>query len=403
MQVKYILFVDDEQQILDGLRDLLRKERRQWEMVFALGGVAALEELEKRPFDVVVSDMRMPGMDGVAFLQTVKERHPAVARIVLSGHAEQDMVLRALPVAHQYLAKPAQADSLRAVIQRACELRDVLVDPKIRELVGKLDSLPSLPASYWELTRALANPDVSLAEVTKIVEKDPGLSAKVLQIVNSAFFGLPQKTASIGRAVSYLGLQTIKAIAVSVQVFAAAGQSTEVQGFSIEAFQDNALLVAEVSKQIVRDGTRSEDAFTAGLLRDTGKLILAFSSPQKFSEAIAEAAAKERALWVVEKEIFGVSHADVGAFLLGTWGLPLPMVTAVAFHHAPEAALSGDGDLIIAVHVADALVESVLSPHRSVATSALDVSTLEKLGVGAELQAWQEKATKIIQRRIGET
>ncbi len=401
MRVKHILFVDDEQQILDGLRDVLRKERRQWDMVFALGGVAALEELAKRPFDVVVSDMRMPGMDGVAFLQAVKERHPAVARIVLSGHAEQDMVLRALPVAHQYLAKPAQADSLRAVIQNACEYRDVLMDPTIRELVGKLDSFPSLPASYWDLTRAVADPDVALTAVAKIIERDPGLSAKVFQIVNSAFFGLPQKTASIGRAVSYLGLQTIKAVAVSLQVFAAAGQSTAVAGFSIETFQDNALLVAEISKQIVRTEMRSEDAFTAGLLRDTGKLILALASPDKFAQAIAEARASERPLWLVEKEIFGVSHADVGAYLLGTWGLPLPIVTAVAFHHAPEAALSGDGDIIIAVHVADALVESVLSPYHSAATNALDVVTLEQLGVGEELQAWREKATQIIRRRAG--
>jgi DNA-binding NtrC family response regulator len=160
--MKHILFVDDEQQILDGLKDLLRKQRKQWTMVFALGGEAALRELQQQPFDVVVSDMRMPGMDGATLLTRVKELYPSSARIILSGHAERDSIVRALPVAHQFLNKPCDAALLRMVVERACELQRLLQNEKIRCLIGKLDKLPSVPHTYWELTRVAALPDVAL-------------------------------------------------------------------------------------------------------------------------------------------------------------------------------------------------------------------------------------------------
>src|SRR5690606_34045961 len=127
-RVRRILFVDDEPHVLDGLRDLLHKRLREWEMSFALGGQEALTLLETRPFDVVISDMRMPGIDGVTLLRLVKERYPAIARIVLSGQAERDAVVNALPVAHQFLSKPCDVEVLYAVVERACGLQGLLQD-----------------------------------------------------------------------------------------------------------------------------------------------------------------------------------------------------------------------------------------------------------------------------------
>lgn len=395
--MKRILFVDDEPQVLDGLRDMLRKQRRVWDMIFATGGPAALELMAKTPFDVVVSDMRMPGMDGAAFLQKVKDLSPGTARIVLSGHAEQELVLKALPVCHQYLSKPCSAEALREVIERACELQALLVDPTLRALVGSVGTLPSVPAIYWELTRTLADPDAGVADVSKIVERDLALSAKVLQIVNSSFFGLPQQTTSIGKAVSYLGLSLVKALAVTLHVFSAGANARPIPGFSIEELQRSALLVAEIAKQIVRDPKRAEEAFLAGLLHDMGKIILALGVPERFGEALRLASESQRPLHLVEKELLDVSHAEVGAFLLGSWGLPLPIVAAVAYHHAPAAA-AGDADLIIAVHVADALVEGSEAAGDARAAAHLDASALEALGLSLELERWRGIADRVIRK-----
>ena len=247
---KRILFVDDERSILQGLQDLLRKQRKEWDMAFALGSEAALDELARSPFDVVVSDMRMPGMDGAELLARIKEQYPSVARIVLSGHADRDAIVRALPVAHQYLSKPCSAETLRSTIERVWSLHALLADPITRELVGKMDKIPSPPAIYWELpTRAAANPDVGLADLGKIVEKDPAMSAKVLQLVNSSYFGTAQTVTSVPKAVTYLGLELLKVLAISAHVFGAV-KMTPIEGFSLDEMQSDSLLVAQLAKQV---------------------------------------------------------------------------------------------------------------------------------------------------------
>ena len=396
--MKRVLFVDDEPRVLDGLRDMLRKQRRVWDMVFARGAEAALEELARAPFDVVVSDMRMPGMDGATFLGRVKELSPATARIVLSGHAEEAMILKALPVCHQYLSKPCSTEALRGVIERACELQTLLVDPRLRALAGSVGTLPSVPAIYWELTQALADPEVGAADVSKIVERDLALSAKVLQIVNSSFFGLPQRTTSVGKAVSYLGLSVVKAVAVTLQVFSAGASARPIPGFSVEELQQRAVLVAEIARRIIRDPKRAEEAYLAGLLHDMGKIILALGAPERFAEALRLAADSGHPLHLVEKEILHVSHAEVGAFLLGSWGLPLPIVAAVAYHHKPAAAASDDVDLTVAVHVASALVDGADQAGAARSADQLDTATLEALGMAQELVRWRGVAAAVLRK-----
>src|SRR4051812_10636605 len=184
MAKRRILFVDDEPHVLNGLRNLFRKERHVWEMSFALDGKAALEELAKGPIDVIVSDMRMPGMDGAELLSRVKSLYPQTTRIVLSGHAEREAISRVVSVAHQCLSKPCDAATVRAVIERTCEFQRFLHDESLRNAVGSLGRLPSLPSSYLELTEAMQNPHADIAEVVRIIENDPAMAVKVLQVVN---------------------------------------------------------------------------------------------------------------------------------------------------------------------------------------------------------------------------
>jgi HD-like signal output (HDOD) protein len=392
--VKHILFVDDEAAVLDGLRNLLRKQRHRWQMTFALSGKAALEELEKAPFDVVVSDMRMPGMDGAELLREVKQRYPGTARVVLSGHADQEMVGRALAVAQQYLSKPCDGDQLRGVIDRVCELQALVAGSAVREIVGRLDKLPSIPETYVRLTRALADPDTGMDDIARVVQRDPAMCAKVLQLVNSAYFGLARPLTSIGQAISYLGLDLIKGLSLTLDVFASASQAMPAAGLSFERLQQAAMLTAALAKRIVGgDPKEAEAAYTGGLVRDIGIIVFATSMPERLAEVARVVAESGRPLDQVERELIGASHAAVGGYLLGVWGLPLPIVEAVAYHHALRVMPREKMDAQVAVHVADALVLGALAraagePY----TEHLDMAALQALDVVGELPGWRERA-----------
>lgn len=380
-----ILFVDDEVSILDGLQNLLHKQRHLWHMVFSQSGEAALAELQKAPFDVIVSDMRMPGMDGATLLTAVKESYPNVARIVLSGQAERDALIKALPVAHQFLSKPCDGEMLRVVIERACRLQRLLTDETIRTAIGKLDALPSAAATYHDLTQALASPDVGLTTVAAVVERDPAMAAKVLQLVNSAYFGLAQRVTSVAQAMVYLGADTMKGLVLTSQVFALAEQR-QLPGLSVDALQEHSLMTARLAKRLVVNQRVADDAFTAGLLHDIGQIALSVSMPETYAEILR--ASRDLPLHEAEHARLGVSHAEVGAYLLGVWGLPFSVVEAVAYHHRPSTVEAGDREVLAAVHVADTLVEA-----GDAATTGVDVAFLEASGWASALPKAREWST----------
>jgi len=392
--MKRILFVDDEINVLDGLRDLLRKQRKQWDMVFALGGQLALDELAKAPFDVVVSDMRMPHVDGAALLTTVRQLYPATARIILSGHAERESVVRALPVAHQFLSKPCDGNQLRIVVDRACELQRLLQNEGIRSIIGKLDKLPSVPHTYWELTRAVSFADTPLDDLAGIVEQDPAMVAKLLQLVNSAYFGLPRVISSVPQAVTYLGTDLLRALALTVHAFGISPMRPT-EGFSLEALQRHSLAVARFCRVAVTDPKRGGEVFTAALVHDIGKLIFAHGIPDAFAEVVRERHRSGRSYYEVEAELLGVTHAEVGAYLLGVWGLPLTIVEAVAFHHNPSVVAEGPVDTLAWVHLADALVEEQRPGGNSAALDKLDRAFLARAGLLDQLDALRHKAHEL--------
>jgi HD-like signal output (HDOD) protein/CheY-like chemotaxis protein len=388
---KRILFVDDEPHILQGLQDLLRKQRRQWDMAFALGGQAALAELSGGPFDVIVSDMRMPGMDGAALLARVKEEHPHVARIVLSGHAEREAIVRALPVAHQYLSKPCNVETLRSAIERVWALHSLLADPSVREIVGRMDRIPSPTATHSELTQVAARPNVNLEDLGRIVEKDPAMSAKVLQLVNSSYFGSARTVASVPKAVTYLGLELLKVLAISTHVFSETTMPS-IDGFSLEELQNDSLRVALLAGRFLNDCKKADEVFGAAIVHDVGRIVLALGLPERYSQVVRVATESRRAAHVVELEMLGVTHAEVGAYLLGIWGLPLQLVDAATFHHTPSRLFEGPLDTFAAFHVADALVEA---PGHDLVTESLDLAFLERAGVIGELPRWRAMAAEL--------
>jgi HD-like signal output (HDOD) protein len=390
--MKRVLFVDDDQNVLDALKNLLRKQRHEWDMVFSLGAEAALGEMAKAPFDVVVSDMRMPGMDGAALLARVRDTYPSTARIVLSGHAEGDAVVRALPVTHQFLNKPCDAATLRGVIERTCSLHRLLQDDAIRAVIGKLDRLPSPPTTYHRLTQALANPNVHTRSVAGIIEEDPAMSAKILQLVNSAYFGLAHRVASVTQAVSYLGLGVLKALALNAHVLGAV-EGTTVNRATLDEVQRMSLATATIAKQKIRDRKLADDAFTAGIVHDVGRLVVALGMPGKFREITEATRLDTRPAHVVEEELLGVTHAEVGGYLLGVWGLPFSIVESTALHHAPARGGDDPGDLLVTIHLATAAVGDATGMG-----SAPDLDLLTKLGRADELEDYRKAAAEYCER-----
>ena len=396
--MRRVLFVDDEPRQLEGLRRMLHAQRHEWEMTFAPGGEAALALMAASPFDVIVSDMRMPGMDGAKLLARVRELHPQVVRIVLSGHTELSTALRVVPVAHQFLAKPCDAGTLRVAIERACHLKGLLNDDSIRSTVGALRDLPSLPRTYNALTQALSQPDVSLPKIGRIVEQDVGISAKVLQLVNSAFFGLAHSITNIEHAVVYLGIDTLRSLTLSVEIFRVFQPKTPLPGFSLEGLERHARLAAHIAARLPVPKHLADIPMVAGMLHDVGKLILAWKFPERFKNLLAQGAEERCPLYKLEEREYGFSHAEIGAYLLGLWGLPYTLVEAVALHHGPNRVPHENFDALSAVYVANLLAHELEAPSSEVPLpddTETNRKELAALGVEGDLDAWRAMAAEI--------
>jgi HD-like signal output (HDOD) protein/CheY-like chemotaxis protein len=393
--MKRILFVDDEPNVLAALRALLRPQRSQWDTVFVESGEQALVELDRASFDVIVSDMRMPGMDGATLLQHVLTRHPAVVRIVLSGYSEMESALRSVPVAHQFLAKPCDAGVLQDVIERACTLQALIDSAAVHEIVGRLQTLPATPRVYFELTRVLANDDAGVPEVVRVVEQDPTLVAKVLQLANSAFLGLGRRVSTIAEATAYLGTRMIKDLTLMAHVFDS-GESAPGRAMR-DAVQQHSLLVGSTARRLAsNDRAVAEGAFVAGILHDIGKLVMTADRSAEYEELCGRAAAEQRPLFELERDEYGATHAELGGYLLGLWGLPYPAIETAASHHAPDRVDRRPGlDVFGAVYIANVLThEQEAGTGMAVAFEPLDPVFIAKLGVEDRLAEWREFAAE---------
>ena len=389
--MKKILFVDDEPNVLAALRRMLRPMRNEWETVFTGSGQEALRILADGSYDVLVTDIRMPGMNGVQLLEEVKKHHPDVVRITLSGQSDDETILRTIQCTHQYLSKPCDAETLRGAVERAFALRELLADGPLKRVISQISSLPSVPALYLAILDEVRAGDASIQRIGRIIARDVSMTAKLLQLVNSAFFGLRSHIPSIQQAVSMLGLRMIKALVLSVQVFAQYDPN-KVEGFQIEALMNHSVATGVLARTIAtvekQDQQMRDDAFLGGMLHDVGKLMLADNLPQQYAEVLASRPERSILLWEAEHETFGASHAEVGAYLMGLWGLPDSIVESLAFHHRPSGCVHRWFSPLTAVHVADAFEHEGRTYNGPVAT--IDEEYLEGLGVLGQLSAWRE-------------
>jgi HD-like signal output (HDOD) protein len=377
--LKRILFVDDDSNVLTGLRNVLRPKRREWDMVFALGPEEALAKVAESPFDVVVSDMRMPGMDGATLLARIKQLQPRAVRMILSGQTELESVMKSVFIAHMFLSKPCDPVFLQSVIDRACRLNAILNSEELRATVGKVALLPSAPQTYIALNEVLMVPTCTVAEVARIIERDVGLCAKLLQLVNSAFFGLPRKISTLGEAVTYLGTSTIKNLALAIEAFSAGAEASGLSNAALLALQAHSLLTGEIARQIDRgDKKKAEEAFLAGMLHEVGRLVKV-SDPSGGDSTLPA----DRAL--------------LGAYLLGLWGLPHPIIEAVAYHREPHLLTHSTFELVDVIYIANYLANEIQGHDSS--PSGLDLGYLASIGIDsaqiAEMRALAKQAAHL--------
>jgi HD-like signal output (HDOD) protein len=354
-------------------------------MAFASSGKEALAAMNVEPFDVVVTDMKMPGMNGAELLAQVQDRHPGTVRIVLSGHADMEVSMRSVAVSHQFLAKPCEASALKIVVDRACSLGALLQESGLQDALGSVSELPVLPRVYKALRAELAQEEVDVQKVGVIVEQDAGMAAKILQLVNSSFFGIRREMTDLRQATAYLGVTTIRDLVLSFEMFQQFECSASLSGFSIEREQSHALLAARIARKLLDEKVDAEQAFLAAMVHDVGKLVLATRLAGPFQTILQAGAGVERPFHAVEEEILGISHAEIGAYLLGLWGMPYPVVEAVAHHHhpgrVPEQTAFG---VLGATHVADALAREQVGGD-----PGLDEPYLQTLGVAEKLPEWR--------------
>jgi HD-like signal output (HDOD) protein len=392
VSVKRVLFVDDDPGILEGLRDALRPWRREWQAAFACGGEAALECLAEGSFDVVVSDMRMPGIDGAALLRRVQELQPQAVRIVLSGSTERDVLARAAAVAHRFLPKPCDIEELARVMSAATALGETSRSQPLHQTVSGATELPCAPALYGELSVLLDGETASPGEVARLIERDIAITAKLLQLANSAFVGSRRAISSAPEAVDVLGVSTVKAIVLSAHALAAYRPARPIAGFSIEALDRHATNVAALTRRLVDPGTVRDEACAAAMLHDIGWLVLAVEKPDHLSVLLERAGTEQRPIELVERERGGPTHADLGAHLLALWGLPGTIVYAVAHHHDAASVAAGPGlDVTAAVHIAATLIgeRSTAPEWRSV---PVDTGYVQAVGVADRIDAWRSLA-----------
>lgn len=387
-----VIFVDDEPFALEVLQRVFEPMRTEWHMEFVTSGADALTRLEEMDFDAMITDLKMPNMNGAELLEEVARRHPTVARIILSAQADEDLVFDSVNTAHQFISKTSDPKLLMKKIRKVVLMRQTGMSSELVETICAIDRLPSVPEVYCELVEAVADPNTSLNDLAAIVERDGAISAKVLQLANSAFFGLRGEVSSVSHAVSYLGIETLRYLVLMVGVC----DQFRSQHFSkafMEGVWSHSVQTASLARMIAEaehtSRAMSEQAFVAALLHDVGKLILAENLSKSYREVMEFSRVNDIPVWRAERQILRATHGEVGAYLLELWGLPETVTKAVALHHEPVAAEGEPISPLAILHTANYLAHE-LENSGGTGNGKLNLEYVEKVGLGERVRVWRD-------------
>ncbi len=388
-----ILFVDSERFVHKALQRSFRDMRDLWRIHFVAHPTEGLALMARETVDIVITEMVFAGGSGHDFLETVRNRYPQTVRIILSGYVDRTIILQSVDLAHQFLSKPCDDADLKATIARAIFIKDLLANEALKQVVARTDSLPSLPAHYLELIEVLESEEASIKTVADLLAGDLGLVTKLLKLVNSSYFGFSQRIVNPVKAVSLLGLDLIQAFVLAAGIFDQY-KRLKLHGISIEQMWTHAMTTAAIAKTIAQssgmDRKAIDLAFMAGMLHDTGKLLLAAHLPASYKAVIRHMKRHRCDMISAEMPLLGTTHAAVGAYLLGLWGLPDTIIDAVAFHHSPALKADQGFGAVAVTHIADAFANGAAVLRRTQSLiDGLDYVFLEKIGMRDRIPAWR--------------
>ena len=387
-----ILFVGENQPLWLDFRAHFSQNDSGWVAEFARTGPEALAWIMNQRFEAVFADVQLSDMTGVDFLDEIVKHRPKVLRIVLSDIFEVENTLKCIGKAHHHLVKPCDGPTLIRALNKALDQEAWLPSDTLQGLMSQMRHLPSPPEMYFQIAMEMQSPNASIETIGQLIARDPAITAKVLQLANSAVFGLQLQVVNPVEAVNYIGLETTKALVLMAHTFSTFEQ-VELSGFSIETLWQHSLRVGHFARRITLtengDPSMADEAFTAGLLHDLGKLLFAANLPEQFGEAMAMAQGQRRSLWEVESQIFGATHAEVGACVLNVWGLPPQIVESVVSHHHPLRLLTRPFSPMTAVFAANILEHEARPEKTALPQEALDLPYLNALGLSERAEEWR--------------
>lgn len=383
-----ILFVDGDATALRELFEAFAARALPWEPLYCRGGLAALNLLHLSPCAAVVTDLRLPDMSGDQLLEQVARQHPQMHRVVLADPGDLQALLHCVGNVNQFLILPCEVERLQIVLERAVTFNLWLPDQSLQELLGPLPQLPSPEAYYHAVVQELQSSDPSVDALSEIIAADPAMTARVLQLANSAAYGLPTEDVDPVAAVRELGLANVKSLLLLSHTYSNFAKLAAA-GFSVPALwghsQAAARLAAAIARAAGANAETVQQSATAGLLHDLGKLALFANLTAQGQQVVELVKAQAVPWWQAELQVFGATHAEVGGWLLGLWGLPVAIVEAVALHHHPTRFLNRGFCPLTAVHVADAFLRS---ENLAAALERVDADYLRGLGLWEKLPEW---------------
>jgi HD-like signal output (HDOD) protein len=390
MEAKHILLADTDPQAVETFRQALGP---QWEITSVPSGTAALAAMKEQAYDVLVASLDLPELDGAQLLNRIRTKYPTTVRFIAATDDEKERIVKRSLGAHQFLTKPFDCSTLKSTLEQALSFEVWIDNENVRKLVSRVRTLPTIPSLYLEIMAALKSPDATTQQIGDIIAKDMAMMTKLLQVLNSAYFGLSRKITDPADAVGILGFENVKSMVVAVKLLGHYDRLKPVY-FSTDCLWRHSTEVAQMARQLAlqHNGDRAlaDAAFTGGLMHDVGRVVLACNFDEQYQGAQSLARKQRVPFWEVEREIFGATHGEIGAYLLGLWGMPKELLEVAALHHVPSKSAHKNFSALTAVHIANVLAYDASPDKEDSSAPLLDAEYLAALGLPTRLSAWRE-------------
>ena len=375
-QHRPILLFGDDLAWLAGHRELAGRR-----ILVAAPAADALTSLAAEPLDGVVASYTDVNKS-VALLRAAATSNPTAVPLLRANGKELAGVVNSFPVLPRVNAVNVLDDQLRTRLAAATWQSK----PAFTKLLKMITQVPTLPTIYTQITTALQNQDAGIEVVAELVAREPAVTAKLLQMVNSPLLALRGRVTSVRDATSLLGLSRLRSLVLATCLFRQFDAS-KCPTFSMSRFEATSLQIASSASAIAKGETLDKQiadmAFTAGLLHNFGVLLLAANVPDAYEQVLRTAQEQRVSIAWTELEAFGATHAEVAGAILAAWGIPFPIVNAVGWHPVPSASEDTAFSPLTAVHAATAV-----DAFAQTGMFSYDRDYMERMRLTNEVETW---------------